>query len=187
MDKRVFKNTVLLIIELAGEKGIGAIKLNKCLLINDAMYYALHRVSLTDATYTKDKFGPVPDKEAREIIEQMIKSGDIIVSNKKLTSEKIEKNHTLPPGLRISRESFKDEDINRLSYVVKTVMKMSADELSEVTHDREYKETRNHEEIDLNKIYSWKISDEPLNEDESNIIDEILERELNGHNNFVQT
>lgn len=185
INRRVFKDTVLLILELAGEKGIGAVKLNKCLLINDALYNALHGKSLTGTTYIKDKYGPVPDKEARDIISQMIEERDIIISKKKWSPGKEETNHALSPGFKVSKESFEAEEINRLSQVVETIMKMSAEELSKATHDYEYRITKDHEEIDLSEIVSWKIEDASLSDDEYEKAKKTLEENIDEINNMV--
>jgi len=188
MDKKAFKNTVLLIIELSGPNGIGAVKLNKSLLVCDAMYYALHKESFTNASYVKDHFGPVPDNNAMNIIDKMINEGDIIVTEKKYGNKKIEKNHVLAPGVKVPRDDFSDDDIERISHIVKEVMKMSANELSNTTHDREYHKTYKNDLIDLNEIFEWRVLDNFMySEDDDNKLEEILRNNLNDISSIVHT
>ena len=187
MNKKAFKDMVLLIIELAGARGIGATKLNKCLVISDAMYYALHKESYTDAIYIKDKFGPVPNEEAKRIIEQMIDDGSIVAVDKKLNFIIKEKNHTLNQGLKAPRENFTNNDIERITYIVKEVMKMSANKLSDVTHDREYHKTIHKETINLNEIFKWETDNIKYSKEDDEKLGEILKDNFDALNISVQT
>jgi len=160
IDKKVFKNTVLLIIELAGENGIGAVKLDKCLIICDALYKTLYRESLTGATYIKHKYGPVPGKEAYNIIKDMINSGDIEVFDEMVSPDMHENNHYLCPGLKAPRHTFSDEEIKIISWVVSTIMPMSARQISEISHTHYYHNTPMFNEINLDEICKWMINDD---------------------------
>ena len=187
MDKRAFKNTVLLIIELAGSKGIGAIKLNKCLLIYDAMYYALHKESFTDTIYTKNHFGPVPYNEAKSVIDEMVNCGDILLTKTKWDHNKHENNHTLAHGLKAPRDYFLNDDIERIKSIVDKVMEMSANELSNITHDREYHKTMQNETINLNEIFEWKVIDDiEYTKEDDKKLEEILKDNFDDFNTFVR-
>jgi hypothetical protein len=177
LNKRVFKNTVLLIIELAGENGIGAVKLNKCLIISDALHQALYKESLTGASYIKHKYGPVLGKEAYNLLQKMIDSNDILVFDEMISPDVYENNHYPGPGVKASRELFTDEQINIVTWAVSTVMNMSARELSDVTHDRSYQKTPMFQEINLDDVYSWKI-EESYDDADHNRLDEIIGKNL---------
>jgi len=185
IDKRAFRNTVLLIIELAGENGIGAVRLNKCLIISDAIHHALHKESLTGASYIKHKYGPVLGKEAYDLLKEMIDSEDIMVFDEMVSPNVCEKNHYLGPGVKASRDLFSEDQVRIISWAVSTAMNMTARELSDTTHDRSYHKTPMFKEIHLGDVYSWKIEDEPLNEEEYNRIEEMLDNNLDELNNFV--
>jgi len=159
LDKKVFRNAVLLIIELSGENGIGAVKLNKCLIISDALHHALYKESLTGAPYIKHKYGPVLGKEAYDLLQKMIRSEDILVFEEMVSPDVYENNHYPNPDVKASREFFTDKQINIISWAVSTVMNMTARELSDVTHDRSYQKTLMFHEINLDDIYSWKIEE----------------------------
>jgi len=184
IDKKIFRNTVLLIIELAGENGIGAVKLDKCLIISDALHKALYGDSLTGAAYIKHKYGPVPGKEAYNIIQGMIMSGDIEVFNEMVSPGKYENNHYLCPDLKAPKESFSDEEFNIISWVVSTVMPMTAQQISEISHDRYYHNIPMFNEINLDEIYSWKILDNQIFE--NNLTGEIPNVDFDELNNFIQ-
>jgi hypothetical protein len=184
IDKKTFKNTVLLIVELAGENGIGAVKLDKCLIICDSLHKALFGESLTGATYIKHKYGPVPGKEPYNIIQEMIKSGDIEVFDEMIAPDIHENNHYLCPGLKAPRHTFSDEEINIISWVVSTIMPMSAQQISEISHTHYYHNTPMFNEINLDEICKWKISDDK--DTENNFTGEIPNIDFNELNNIIQ-
>jgi len=188
MDKRAFKNSVLLIIELAGSKGIGSVKLNKCLLICDAMYFAIHKESFTDAEYTKNHFGPVPYDEAKSVIDEMVASGDILLTKAKWDTNKYEHNHKLAHGLKAPRDYFLNDDIERIKIIVNKVMGMSANELSNITHDREYHKTTQNEIINLKEIFEWKVMDNiEYTEEDDKKLNETLKDNFDNINTSVST
>jgi len=183
INKKVFRNTVLLIIELAGENGIGSVKLNKCLIICDAVYKALFGESLTGASYIKHKYGPVPGKEAYNIIQEMIASGDIEIFEEMVSPGIKESNHYLCPGLTAPKEVFSDKEIDIISWAVSTIMPMTAQQITEISHDRYYHNTPMFKEINLDDIYSWKIMDDKIAEtNQTGVIPNINFDELN---NFI--
>jgi len=184
INNTVFRNTVLTIIELAGETGIGAVKLNKCLIINDALHKAFFGESLTGATYIKHKFGPVPGKEAYDIIQNLISSGPIEVFEEMVSPGIYEKNHYLTPGLKAPTESFNNEELELISWTVSTVMGMTAQQISEISHDTCYRNTPMLREIDLDNIYSWKILDREAYDD--NFEKDMQEINFNELDNLIQ-
>jgi len=184
LEKKVFKNTVLLIIELAGENGIGSVRLNKCLIISDAMHQALHRESLTGATYIKHKYGPVLGKEAYNLLQEMIDSEDIMVFEEMISPNVCEINHYLGPGVKASRELLDENQIKIISWAVSTVMNMTAKQLTDTTHDRSYQKTPMFAELHLDDIYSWEI-EESHGDVDHNRIDEIIEENLDDLKRFV--
>jgi hypothetical protein len=188
LDSKLFKDTVSLIIEIAGEGGIGATRLNKCLFFCDALYHAHHKESLTGASYTKHQHGPVLGKEAHNYLKEIIKSGDIQVCKKKFDDGKTEDNHTLSQGIKASRVSFTDKEINFITWAVSAVMSMPVRKLSEITHNFAYRQTPGFGEIKLDDIYSWKIDEgdnNDLNDDQT--IEEILEKNKDELNNFIHS
>jgi hypothetical protein len=186
-NRKLFKDTVFLIIDIAGEDGIGATRLNKCLIFCDALYHAYHKESLTGASYVKQHHGPVLGKEAHDYLQKIIKSGDIQVSNKKVHN-RTEKNHTLNHGIKASRESFTDKEIDYISWAVSTVMSIPVNELSEITHNHSYRHTHGHGEIKLDDIYSWEISEEDNNDrDDDQKINEILGKNRDELINFIHS
>ena len=184
INRKAFRNTVLLIIELAGENGIGAVKLNKCLIICDSLHKTLFGESLTGATYVKHKYGPVPGKEAYNIIQEMIKSGDIEVFNEMVSPGVYENNHYLCPGLVAPIKSFSEEELKIISWAVLTIIPMSAQQISEISHTRYYYNIPMFNEINLDEICSWKILDDP--EAENNLTGEIPNVDFNELNHFIQ-
>ena len=160
INKQVFKDTLFIIIELAGDTGIGAVKLNKCLIIIDALHKALYGETLTGATYIKHRFGPVPGTEAYNLIKETIASGDIEVFDEMVSPGFYEKNHYLHPEIKAPLDSFSDEEIELISWTVSTVMSMTAQQISEISHDKCYHSTPMFQEIDLDNIFVWKVIDE---------------------------
>jgi len=187
LNEKVFGNTVSLIIDLAGENGIASVRLNKCLIIVDALHQALHRESLTGATYIKHKYGPVLGKEAYDLLQKMIDSEEIMVFEEMISPNVCEINHYLGPGVKASKDSFDEDQIKIISWAVSTVMNMTANQLTDTTHDRSYQKTPMFHEIKLDDVYSWKIEDAPLplTEEEFNNIDEIIKENLDELNSFV--
>ena len=159
VDKKIFKNTVLKIIELAGEDGIGAVKLNKCLIICDAVHKALYGDSLTGATYIKHKYGPVPETEADDILQELKTSGDIDIRKKMVSPGIYENTHYLCQGLEVSKKFFSDEEISIITWAVSTIMPMTAQQITEISHNRCYHNTPMLKEINLDDKAKWYLHD----------------------------
>ena len=159
IDEDVFKNTVLLIIELAGEDGIGGVKLNKSLIIADALHNAIYGESLTGASYIKHRYGPVPGREAYTIIKRMIDVEEILVFDELMSPNMVQKNHYLNPFTESSKEFFTEEQIDIISWTVAKVMTMTAQEISELSHNNFYHNIPMFHEIDLKSVCKWEIID----------------------------
>jgi len=185
INKKIFKDTLFSIIELAGDAGIGAVKLNKCLIIIDTLHKALYGETLTGATYIKHKFGPVPGTEAYNLLKEIIASGDIELFDEMVSPGIYEKNHYLRSDLKAPIEAFKDEEIELISWTVSTIMSMTAQQISEISHNKCYHNTPMFHEIDLDNIFTWKILDDQANENHS-IERGISEINFDELNNIIQ-
>ena len=185
INEKVFKDTVLLIIELAGENGIGGVKLNKSLIITDALHNAFYGKSLTGASYIKHRYGPVPGRAAYTIIKKMIDSEDILVFEEMVAPGIHENNHYLNPFLEIPKESFTAEEIDLVSWTVSTVMNMTAQQISAISHDRIYHNTPMFHEIDLDDVCKWEIVEGLWTEEEEARAKRVLESNLEEINRLI--
>ncbi|MDR0502001.1 MAG: SocA family protein [Treponema sp.] len=184
INRQVFKDTLFSIIELAGDTGIGAVKLNKCLIIIDALHKALYGETLTGAIYIKHKFGTVPGREAYNLMQEIIVSGDIEIFDEMVSPGIYEKNHYLRTDLKAPVDSFNDEELELISWTVSTVMSMTAQQISEISHNKCYHDTPMFQEINLDNIFTWKILDDQA--DDNSFERGISEIDFNELNNIVQ-
>jgi hypothetical protein len=186
INEKVFKNTVFLIIELAGEDGIGGVKLNKSLIITDALHNAIYGKSLTGASYIKHRYGPVPGREAYTLIKRMIDSEDILVFDEMIAPGIYEKNHYLNPFLETSKESFAEDEIAIVSWTVSTVMDMTAQQISAISHDRFYYNIPMFHEINLNDVCKWEIIEGSWSGEKEAIAKKLLESNFEEINRLIQ-
>jgi hypothetical protein len=175
INESVFKNTVLLIIELAGENGIGGVKLNKTLIITDALNNAIYGESLTGASYIKHRYGPVPGRDAYTIIKNMIDHEEILVFEEMTSPGMIQKNHYLNPFVEISRDVFTEKQIEFITWTVSRVMAMTAQEISELSHNDFYFNIPMFHEIDLNSVCKWEIIDGEWTEEKTERAKKVVE------------
>ncbi|MDR0403604.1 MAG: SocA family protein [Treponema sp.] len=174
LDKQILRNTILYIIELAGENGIGEVKLNKALVMVDALHKKIYGESLTGATYIKHKYGPVPGREAYALLKHLIETREIEVFEEMISPGIYEKNHYTES--RASRDLFTEEEQELISWAVSTVMGMSAQQLSAISHDRYYRNTAMFREINLDDICAFRISEDgELSEDEADRLEKLME------------
>ena len=186
INERVFRDTVSLIIELAGEDGIGGVKLNKSLIITDALHNAIYGKSLTGASYIKHRYGPVPGREAYTIIKKMIDSEDIMVFDEMVAPGIYEKNHYLTPFFQTSKDSFTKEEIAIVSWTVSTVMNMTAQQISAISHDCNYYNTPMFHEINLNDVCKWEIIEGTWSMKEEGRAKMVLENNFDEINRLIQ-
>ena len=127
----------------------------------DALHKTIYGESLTNATYIKHKHGPVPGPEGYELLKETIESGDIEVFEEMVSPGKYEQNHYLYPGLKPVTTDFTMEQMNIISWAVSIVKEMTAEKLSELSHDSCYRNTPMFGEIDLGDVCNWKINEGP--------------------------
>jgi hypothetical protein len=186
INEDVFKNTVLLIIELAGEDGIGGVKLNKSLIITDALHYTLYGEGLTGASYIKHRYGPVPGRDAYTIIKRMIDFEQILVFDEMMSPGMIQKNHYLNPFIEPSKEFFTGEQTALVSWVVSTVMAMTAQEISDLSHNEFYNNIPMFHEIDLRSVCKWEIMDGKWSEDRIARAQKVVEDNFDEINRIIR-
>ncbi|GHU24731.1 hypothetical protein FACS1894164_12040 [Spirochaetia bacterium] len=183
MDKRVLENTVLALLKAA--PGLGSIHVNKGLLMIDAYYYSLFHRTLTGIQYVKDKYGPVPEPEARNIIKNM--ELDTIEVQKEEKGPHKKKSHValVKPDYSV----FPPEALAIINEVAERITSMSAQSLSEATHNKAWEYTEQGEIIPITSTYSLEVIDRSTRElttSEQKEIHDILEEMYTGGTSGIQ-
>ena len=178
MNTILLKNTVLALLKAA--PGLGKVQLRKGLVMIDALYHSFFKETLTDITYVKHWFGPVPDYDANNILYRM-EFDEIKVIREKL-GNKIKTAHyaiALPDFSVFPNRKAIEIIRDVASYIIAN----KAGSLSAITHDTIYENTKMGEVIPIESIYSIEIASEPWTKEEKNdaqlIVKELAESGFN--------
>ena len=163
MNRILLKNTVLALLKLA--PGLGKVQLRKGLIMTDALYHSFFKKTLTDITYIKHWFGPVPDDLANAELYKM-EFGEI-----KITRERVG-NRTKTAHYAITEPDFSVFPNKKALEIIREVSRFikanQAGSLSAITHDAVYENTKMGEVIPIESIYSIEIAADPWTREEFN-------------------
>ena len=180
-----FKNTVLAILTV--HPGLGSVQLKKALIIADALRLTLFGESLTGARYIKFPYGPVPDRDAANLLNRMYFDEGLI--------DIIEE----PDGF-VTKNSyfalqapdaglFSKEEVNIIKFAAGVALKYSASKLSDMTHDEVYNNTPMKGEIPLDRVCTMTVTgrfDTPsFTEEEKTDLIKVLSSNEASHYTFV--
>jgi uncharacterized phage-associated protein len=129
MDR--LKNLMLYIAkESQGDSLFGATKLNKLLFFIDFEAYALQGKPVTEATYIKMKFGPIP-REVSEVERELVNASRATIE-RRLTMGGTQKR--LKPLEEPDMSAFSEEEIALVDAMIKKYEGYGAQDLSRITH-----------------------------------------------------
>lgn len=145
----------------------GAVKLNKILFFSDFFSFAEYGRAITGVPYKKYGQGPIPTilKWLRNGMEQ---SGEIAIRKKKYRGGM---QHRVVPLREPDFDKFSGRDIVMVEQVIETLWGRSATEVSELSHDRAWRNASEGEAIPYEAAF---VSDEPLTERDVAIADEMI-------------
>jgi len=154
LNEARFKNTVLAILKT--HPGLGSVQVRKSLIIADALRNALFGESLTGARYIKDRYGPVPDRNAFNLLNKMYIEEfliDII--------EEADGHYTKNSYFALKDPDpfvFNEEEDKIIRFAADIALKYSATLLSSMTHDDTYNNTPMGEEIPLDRVCTMTLT-----------------------------
>jgi len=115
-------------------------KLNKLLFYADFVNYYMHGSSISGSRYVHLPYGPVPDGY-EETLETLNHYGVIDVSRQNSAE-------VVRTGDNAANDFLSQNELQSMDWVLKSYGKMSASQLTEVSHrERAYKDTKSGEEI----------------------------------------
>jgi uncharacterized phage-associated protein len=115
-------------------------KLNKLLFYSDFANYYLHGFSISGSRYVHLPYGPVPEGY-EETLETLNHYGVVNISRQNSSD-------LVQSGENSTIEFLTSEEVQSLDWVLETYGRMSASQLTEISHrERAYKNTRTGEEI----------------------------------------
>ena len=145
LDPEKLENLILYL--LRNLKGVFKTKLNKLLWYCDFYHFKQYAVSLTGTRYQHLPYGPVPDNYDLYLW--------ILATEKKIAGEEIIFNDTSGEFFRaLAQEdlsSFTDKELGTIRYVVRTLGKLTARDISARSHNEAaYRKTKQSEIIPYN-------------------------------------
>jgi hypothetical protein len=150
-DRDKFKQLVQYIAWKAGKRDwFGATKLNKVLWFADARQFVLRGVSITGATYIREKYGLVP-KQMMPIRDELEREGQISVLKE---GNLIRIVSSTKPDLT----TFKAEELQVVDYWIDHIDKdHTASSISEESHDYAWEIAKMGEELPLYAIVHYEF------------------------------
>ncbi|MDP9409603.1 MAG: Panacea domain-containing protein [Actinomycetota bacterium] len=145
----------------------GAVKLNKILFYADFISFAEYGEPITGVKYKKFQQGPVPTILKR-VRAEMEERGEVVV-RKKSHYGRIQ--HRLIPLRQPDFGLLGARDIALVDDVIRMLWNRSAQEVSEISHDRAWRNASEGETIPYEAAF---ISDEPLTERDVAIAEEMI-------------
>jgi hypothetical protein len=152
MSRDLLKDTILALLSEA--PGLGEIQLRKALVMIDILNDSYYGKGLTGAMYLKFPRGPVPDDDSMRVIWGMVKKNLIYMIEE-------------PVGRYTKHADYKrqDPDYNRftgdqISFIQAAAgfaLKNTAGSLSDLTHDKVYRDTPMGEVIPLSAMSSIRV------------------------------
>jgi len=169
------KNTILALLMEA--PGLGEIQLRKALVIIDVLNQSFYGKGLTGATYIKYPHGPVPDDNSWQVLQLMLKEGDIYRIEEPVGTWT---KHAFYSKADPDYKTFTGDQITFIKSAAYFTKKSSARDLSQITHDDVYNKTPMGKEIPLSSMYTIRIkAPRKLEEHQKNEIRSALEADEN--------
>ena len=155
MNDIMFRNTVLAILK--AQPGLGSVQLRKALIFTDATHHTLFGKSLTGVKYIKFPYGPVPDRNAFELLNRMYYEESLIdifeEAEGSLTKNSYFATKDPDPGI------FTEEEEKIIRFSADVALKYSASKLTDMTHDEVYNNTPMRGEIPLDRVCTLTLTD----------------------------
>lgn len=145
----------------------GAVKLNKILFYADFISFAEYGEPVTGVKYRKFQQGPVPTILKR-VRTEMEENGEVVV-RKKSYHGRVQ--HRLIPLRDPDFDLLGARDIALVDDVIRMLWPRSAHEVSQLSHDRAWKNASEGEAIPYEAAF---VSDEPLTERDVAIAEEMI-------------
>lgn len=145
----------------------GAVKLNKILFCADFISFAEYGEPVTGVKYRKFQQGPVPTILKRVRLE-MEESGEVVVRKKSYHGRM---QHRIIPLRQPDFSQLGARDIALVDDMIRMFWNRSAQEVSELSHDRAWKNASEGEAIPYEAAF---VSDEPLTERDAAIAEEMI-------------
>lgn len=123
---------------------LGAVRLNKILWFADAFAYQMRGNSITEETYVKRPFGPVP-KHILRTLDELKSEGKIQIVEPEYPLDTRKFVSLVAPN----EDDFTEAEKRLVSSTVDAVLSRTANEISELSHDLIWKTAREGEEIPL--------------------------------------
>ena len=163
MNRILLKNTVLALLKWA--PGLGKVQLRKGLIMIDALYHSFFNKTLTDITYIKHWFGPVPDDLANTELFKM-EFGEIKIARERVGNRVKGAHYAIAePDYSVFPNKKALEIIRDVAGFIKA---NQAGKLSTITHDAVYENARMGEVIPIESIYCIKIAADSWTREEQN-------------------
>lgn len=156
-DPDKFKNMVHYVIwKCPDGSKLGSTKLNKILWLSDMKFYMLHGRPISGATYTKQRFGPVP-KPIMPVREELEKEGAIKVWRDARFAGDRGKDVFVsrrPPDMSL----FSRDELATIDYWLKHVCEEhTAASISEETHDYVWEIAKLGETIPMYAVFAARL------------------------------
>jgi hypothetical protein len=149
-----FKNTILAI--LTARPGLGSVQLRKALIIADALHFSLFGESFTGAKYIKFPYGPVPDRDAFNLLNRMYFEENLIDIIEEPEGPMTKNSYFAlqSPDTGV----FTEEEDKIIRFAANVALKYSASKLSDMTHDEVFNKTAMRGEIPLDRVCTMTIT-----------------------------
>ena len=149
-----FKNTVLAILTV--HPGLGSVQLRKALIIVDALHFTLFGESLTGTRYIKFPYGPVPDRDAFNLLNHMYFEENLIDIIEEPEGPVTKNSYFALKSPDAG--AFTEEEDKIIRFAADVALKYSASKLSDMTHDEVFNKTPMREEIPLDRVCTMTIT-----------------------------
>jgi hypothetical protein len=156
-NREKFKKLVHYVSYMCEPADLGSTKLNKTCWFSDTIAYTMLGKSITDESYTKQQFGPVPH-DILGVVRELQDEG-------KLVSRRIHDPFGYPKQEYIALEKpnlsmFSAEEISIVDVVMEFVCKEhTAKTISNMSHDRIWELAEIGEEIPYDAVYASRLAD----------------------------
>jgi len=154
-DRKKFKALVLYVIWRTGEvRDFGVTKLNKVLWFSDARTYETSGNSITDETYVRRKFGPVP-VHIDEVIAELVEDGQVQIWTEPCYDYEVKRYSTHEPP---ETSVFSPDELGFIDWWIRHVAEQhTATSISEKSHDYGWKIAKDGEELPFKAFLAKRI------------------------------
>lgn len=155
-DRETFKKIVLYVCASTEPSKLGAVKLHKVLYFADMLAYASRGRSLTGETYVRQAFGPTA-RRLLPVLAELESAGLLEINEVDFYGYKKKEFRAK------SRPELGGFETRLLEDVLAFVTRMTANEISDFTHDKVWQMLENGEPIPYHTVFLWfpvEITDE---------------------------